>query len=386
LTNTQLPAKLEEMKNSLANKLWLLLLLPLACSATPPGGPSRSQIDQLNTEIDRSRVNAIVLAAQKVSPAVVSIIVTQTRIVSYEPFDLFGFDDFFRDFFPRHSFRQEVKSMGSGVIIDPRGYIVTNAHVVNNATKIRVTLPDNRSFEAEIIALDTDRDLALLKINGTGLPVATLGNSDDLLIGEWAIAIGNPFGFLIEDAQPTVTVGVISALHRDIRAGSAGGIYTDMIQTDAAINPGNSGGPLVNALGEVIGINTFIFSHAGGSEGVGFARPINEVKRFVNEALGQAPESDYEKYATRIGAVVADITPALRRRFGLAHTRGVVVVAVPENSLAAKLGLMPGDVILIYQGKVVNSARNFKERLEKAGASIDLVIDRRGEQLRILYR
>ncbi|MGB9741999.1 MAG: S1C family serine protease [candidate division WOR-3 bacterium] len=374
------------MKNSLANKLWLLLLLPLACSATPPGGPSRSQIDQLNTEIDRSRVNAIVLAAQKVSPAVVSIIVTQTRIVSYEPFDLFGFDDFFRDFFPRHSFRQEVKSMGSGVIIDPRGYIVTNAHVVNNATKIRVTLPDNRSFEAEIIALDTDRDLALLKINGTGLPVATLGNSDDLLIGEWAIAIGNPFGFLIEDAQPTVTVGVISALHRDIRAGSAGGIYTDMIQTDAAINPGNSGGPLVNALGEVIGINTFIFSHAGGSEGVGFARPINEVKRFVNEALGQAPESDYEKYATRIGAVVADITPALRRRFGLAHTRGVVVVAVPENSLAAKLGLMPGDVILIYQGKVVNSARNFKERLEKAGASIDLVIDRRGEQLRILYR
>jgi serine protease Do len=375
------------MKNYVQKVLYLFLLfLPLTCSATPPRDSLRSRAERLNSEIDRSRVNAIVLAAQKVSPAVVSIIVTQTRIVSYEPFDIFGFDDFFRDFFPRHTFRQEIKAMGSGVIVDPRGYIITNSHVVNNATKIKVTLPDNRSFDAEIVALDTDRDLALLKINGTNLPVAPLGNSDDLLIGEWAIAIGNPFGFLIEDAQPTVTVGVISALHRDIRSGQGGLIFTDMIQTDAAINPGNSGGPLVNAVGEVIGINTFIFSHAGGSEGVGFARPINEVKRFINEVLGQTTEESYEKQTTRIGATVADITPALRRRFGLAHTKGVVVVAVNENSIAEKIGLLPGDVILIYQGKVVNSARAFKERLASGPGNIDLVIDRRGEQLRILYQ
>lgn len=374
------------MQYNLFNIITLLLpFLPLACGATTEKTPSRPAVEQVNTEIDRSRVNAIVIAAQKVSPAVVSVVVTQTRIVSYDPFDIFGFDDFFRDFFPRHTFRQEIKSMGSGVIVDAKGYIITNAHVVSNATKIKVTLPDNRSFDAEIIALDPDRDLALLKISGDNLPVAPLGNSDQLLIGEWAIAIGNPFGFLIEDAQPTVTVGVISALHRDIRSGRSGAVYTDMIQTDAAINPGNSGGPLVNALGEVIGINTFIFSHAGGSEGVGFARPINEVKRFISEALGET-RAEYEKFSTALGLVVADINPVLRRRFGLAHTKGVVVVGVNENSVAEKIGLLPGDVILVLQGKVVSSARMLQERLNRLQGSIDLIIDRKGEQLRILYQ
>ncbi len=363
------------------------LTLPVGCGALPrtPAPVERSTIEEANTAIDRSRVNAIVLAAQKVSPAVVSVVVTQVRVVSYDPFALFGSDDFFRDFFPRHTFRQEIKSMGSGVIVDTQGHIITNAHVVNNATEIKVTLSDNRSFLAEIIALDADRDLALLKINGDNLPVAPLGNSDDLLIGEWVIAIGNPFGFLIEDAQPTVTVGVISALHRDIRAGRGGGIYTDMIQTDAAINPGNSGGPLVNALGEVIGINTFIFSHAGGSEGVGFARPINEVRRFIKEALGQA-QVEYERYVTKLGVVVADINPVLRSRFGIAHTKGVVVVEVRENSIAERIGLMPGDVILVYQGKAVNSAAALKERIDNLSGVIDLVVDRKGEQVRIVYQ
>ncbi|MEO0067744.1 MAG: trypsin-like peptidase domain-containing protein [candidate division WOR-3 bacterium] len=367
--------------------LVFFLLCPLACGefSSPQNPRPAPSVISVNTEIDRSRTNAIVLAAQRVSPAVVSVIVTQTRIVSYDPFGFFGFDDFFRDFFPRHSFRQEVKSMGSGVIVDAKGYVVTNAHVVNNATKIKVTLPDNRTFDAELLALDSDRDLALLKISGENLPVAPLGNSDDLLIGEWAIAIGNPFGFLIEDAQPTVTVGVISALHRDIRSRQGGPVFTDMIQTDAAINPGNSGGPLVNALGEVIGINTFIFSHAGGSEGVGFARPINEVKRFISEALGQT-QVEYERVSTKIGAVIADINPTLRSRFGLAHTKGVVVLQVNEGSIAERIGLLPGDVLLIYQGKVVSSARSLKERLERLEGKIDLVIDRKGEQLRILYQ
>ncbi|MEO0079373.1 MAG: trypsin-like peptidase domain-containing protein [candidate division WOR-3 bacterium] len=266
----------------------LLALLPFACGQQPKA---------TNEAITQSRTNAIVLAARRVSPAVVSVTVTQTRVVTFDPFAGFGFefDDFFRDFFPRHTYRQEVKSMGSGVIVDKRGYIITNAHVVYNASRITVTLPDNRKFPAELIALDTELDLALLKISGKNLPVAPLGNSDDLMIGEWAIAIGNPFGFLIEDAQPTVTVGVISALHRDIRAYRSSGVYTDMIQTDAAINPGNSGGPLCNALGEVIGINTFIFSHAGGSEGVGFARPIGAVKRFMNDVLARAGRQSNEE-------------------------------------------------------------------------------------------
>ncbi len=375
--------------NRVYSKFVLLvgLIFPVSCGALPQAPVEGQMVSRtaVQEDVSRSRVNAIVLAAQNVSPAVVSVVVTQTRVVSYEPFGIFGFDDFFRDFFPRHTFRQEIKSMGSGVIVDQRGYIVTNAHVVNNATRIKVTLPDNRSFEAELVAVDLDRDLALLKIPGGNLPVATLGNSDDLMIGEWAIAIGNPFGFLMEDAQPTVTVGVISALHRDIKSGRGNAVYTDMIQTDAAINPGNSGGPLVNALGEVIGINTFIFSHAGGSEGVGFARPINEVKRFIDEALGQA-SSDYEKFATRIGAVVADINPALRTRFGIAHKKGVVVVEVKSNSIAEKIGLMPGDVILLSNGKVVDGARSWKERIDRQGRFIDLVIDRQGEQLRVLYQ
>ncbi|NPV14801.1 trypsin-like serine protease [candidate division WOR-3 bacterium] len=374
---------------SLAFRIVLLvgLIFPVSCGALPqaPTGNQKVSPATVQEDVTRSRVNAIVVAARNVSPAVVSVVVTQTRVVSYEPFDIFGFDDFFRDFFPRHTFRQEIKSMGSGVIVDQKGYIVTNAHVVTNATRIKVTLPDNRSFDAELVALDPDRDLALLKIPGENLPVATLGNSDELMTGEWAIAIGNPFGFLIEDAQPTVTVGVISALHRDIKSGRGDAVYTDMIQTDAAINPGNSGGPLVNALGEVIGINTFIFSHAGGSEGVGFARPINEVKRFINEALGQA-SADYEKFSTKIGAVVADINPALRTRFGIAHKKGVVVVEVKGNSIAEKIGLMPGDVILLSNGKVVDGARTFKERLERRLNFIDLVIDRKGEQLRVLYQ
>ncbi len=387
MTTKALIVKLITVRNSVKSLLLIALLLyPLACGGTqthspPPTAPLAIDV---NTDVSRSRVNAIVLAAQRVSPAVVSVVVTQTRVVSYDPFGLWEFDDFFRDFFPRHTFRQEIKSMGSGVIVDPQGHIVTNAHVVRNATKIRVTLPDNRGFDAKLVAIDTDRDLALLQITGENLPVAPLGNSDDLMIGEWAIAIGNPFGFLIEDAQPTVTVGVISALHRDIKSGTSGALYTDMIQTDAAINPGNSGGPLVNAIGEVIGINTFILSHAGGSEGVGFARPINEVKRFINEALGQTT-ADFERFTTRIGAVVADINPSLRNRFGLTYSKGVVVISVQQGSTAEKIGLLPGDVILAAYGKAVTSARSLKERLERTGPAIDLVINRQGEQLRILY-
>ncbi len=378
------------MKPLVINLLFFTFLFcPLACGEMPRSTkattPTPSPAVSVSEGVTQSRVNAIVLAAQRVSPAVVSVVVTQTRVVSYEPFGFFGFDDFFRDFFPRHTFRQEIKSMGSGVIVDSKGYIVTNAHVVANATKIKVTLPDNRSFDAEPVAVDQDRDLALLKISGENLPVAPLGNSDELMIGEWAIAIGNPFGFLIEDAQPTVTVGVISALHREIKSSRSGGIYTDMIQTDAAINPGNSGGPLVNALGEVIGINTFIFTHAGGSEGVGFARPINEVKGFIKEALGQA-QVEYEKVTTRIGAVVAEINPGLRSRFGLAHSKGVVVVSVQSGSLAERIGLAPGDVVLVFNGKVVSSPKSFKERLEEERGMLDLLIDRRGEQLRVLYQ
>ncbi len=338
-------------------------------------------------DLTESRTNAIVLAARMASPAVVSVTVTQTRVVTYDPFGFGGFDEFFRDFFPRRSFRQEVKSMGSGVIISSKGDVITNAHVVQNATRIKVTLPDNREFEAEVEGLDESRDLALLKVNGADLPAARLGDSDDVMIGEWAIAIGNPFGFLIEDVQPTVTVGVISAVRRDVRSGRDGRVFTDMIQTDAAINPGNSGGALVNAVGEVIGINTFIFSHSGGSEGIGFARPINDVKQFVREVRGQvSAEVGPRAHETELGAVVSDITPALRARFGLAYRRGVVVVKVKPGTVAETVGMAPGDVVLMAQGKRVSTAAAFARQYVRLSGTLDVVIDRNGEQIRLLYR
>ncbi len=356
--------------------------------AAPPRRPIVGTIvpASIGDDISTSRTNAIVLAARKVSPAVVSVVVTQTRVVTYDPFGGLGLDDFFRDFFPRRAYRQEVKSMGSGVIISPDGDVVTNAHVVLNATQIKVTLPDNREFAAELEGIDQTRDLALLRLKAKDLPAATMGNSDDVMIGEWSIAIGNPFGFMLEDAQPTVTVGVVSALHRDIKSSGGGQVYADMVQTDAAINPGNSGGALVNAAGEVIGINTFIFSHSGGSEGIGFARPINDVKQFVREARGAASVTNYERVETGLDVAVADINPLLRGSFALDYRRGVVVVEVKAGGIGETIGMAPGDVIRMAQGKTVNSAPAFARLYERLAGTIDIVIDRGGEQIRLLYR
>ncbi len=350
-------------------------------------------VTQLEEKLANQRVNAIVLAAKKVSPAVVSIAVTQTRIVTYSPFSSPFFDDFwrdfFRDFFPQRRYKEEIKGLGSGVIIDPNGYIVTNSHVVENATEIKVSLPDGRSFESEIVALNPEEDLALLKINGKNLPYAELGNSDDLLIGEWVIALGNPFGFLIEDTKPTVTVGVISAINREVRGRTEGRIYKNMIQTDAAINPGNSGGPLVNILGEVIGINTFILSHAGGSEGVGFAIPINRVKEFIEEAKKEIKEKkEIEKVKIeKWGIEVSDIDNYLKKRYSLQTNYGAVILKIKENSLAEALGLDVGDAILSFQDEKVIGALDLKKKIENfQGNTFKLIIERKGERIRILYR
>jgi serine protease Do len=357
----------------------------LTCLALASGllAPACAQPD-INAGVSSSRRNAITEAARKVSPAVVSIVVTQVQVYTYDPLGGLGFDEFFRDFFPRRQYRQEVKAMGSGVIISAEGDVITNAHVVQNATAITVTLPDNREFQAELAGIDGNLDIALLNINGKDLPVAEIGTSADLMIGEWAIAFGNPFGFLLQDAQPTVTVGVISALHRDVKSGR-GPVMTDMIQTDAAINPGNSGGPLCTAEGRVVGINTFIFSHSGGSEGIGFARPIDDVRSFVGETRGAAAEQS-AGYEANIGCTVADINSLLRGRHGLAQARGVVVTAVEPGTIAARVGLAPGDVVLLAQGKVCRTARAFQQLYEKLGSAVDIVVDRAGESIRLFYR
>ncbi|MCB5228457.1 MAG: trypsin-like peptidase domain-containing protein [Candidatus Cloacimonetes bacterium] len=226
---------------------------------------------------DASRQNSITAAVNAVEPAVVSINVIKTESIQIRrPFGI-PFFDFF-DFAPM---QRQVQSIGTGIIYDPKGYIITNAHVVEGATQIKVVLPDKREFDATVLGVDDKHDIAKLKINGSRLTHARLGSSQNLIIGEWAIALGNPYGFLMNDSKPSVSVGVISALNRSFSPRADQRSYRNMIQTDAAINPGNSGGPLVNINGEVVGINTFIFSESGGNVGIGFAIPIDDVKSIL---------------------------------------------------------------------------------------------------------
>lgn len=245
--------------------------------------------DSVNAIVSDARRTGIVVASQKVMPSVVSITVFQTQTYS-SPFS----DPFFREFFGQmfpYDYSREIQSLGSGLILSKDGNIITNAHVVKNADKIKVTLADGRNYDVKVKGIDEALDLALLEITNppNDLYPAALGNSDDIMIGEWTIALGNPFGFLMADARPSVTVGVVSAVDRRVQSQQGKQFnYTGVIQTDAAINPGNSGGPLVNILGEVIGINTFIFTQSGGSEGLGFAIPINQVKKFIYELQSHA--------------------------------------------------------------------------------------------------
>ena len=304
-----------------------------------------------NSNVSIQRANAIVLAANKVTDAVVSISVIQTKIVATSPFfspyadDLF--QDFFRDFFPERYHKQQVKSLGTGIIISQDGYILTNEHVISKATKIKITLPDGRQYEGAVVIVDRTMDLALMKVEANDLPYVEFGDSDDLMIGEWVIAFGNPFGFLLEDTSPTVTVGVVSALNRSIKSSHDERVYKNMIQTDAAINPGNSGGPLVNVLGQVIGINNFIFTSSGGSIGIGFARPINFVKKFIAEAKKHSKIRQ-----PWVGLWLQDITQELVENLGIPRI-GVIVTSVDPKSPSEKAGLNVGDRIVEINGVLI---------------------------------
>ena len=295
-----------------------------------------------------TRQNSITRAVELVEPAVVSINVIKTEIVRryMNPFDnpFFGFFDY-------APYKREIKSIGSGVIFDQRGYIITNAHVVEGATKIKVILEDGRQLDGDLIGEDAVHDIAILKIDDDNLPIAKLGKSSDLIIGEWAIAIGNPYGFLIKDSKPSVSVGVISATNRDFAENKDGKVYRKMIQTDASINPGNSGGPLLNIYGEVIGINTFIFSESGGSIGIGFAIPIDDVKKVGEELIQHGKIRDIW-----FGFKVQDINPMLAMYLHLDSTDGVLVAVVDEKGPADIAGLKKGDIIIqINDQKIKNS-------------------------------
>ena len=290
-------------------------------------------------------------AVRKVSPAVVNISSSYAVRKRANPFSGFGmdpfFEEFFKDFFdPRFESRQKSSSLGSGVIIDgKRGLILTNAHVIEKASKIKVVLEDEREFDANIVGADPDSDLAVLQITSPNpLPAIEMGSSDDLMIGETVIAIGNPFGF-----SHTVTTGVISAVNRSVRSEDM--VFHDFIQIDASINPGNSGGPLLNINGDLIGINTAIYAKA---QGIGFAIPINKAKKIIADLIQFG-----EVIQAWIGISVQKLHRKLAGYLNVPDKRGVVVKVVEPGSPARKAGLQEGDIILAIGTKKITAPQDY---------------------------
>lgn len=307
------------------------------------------KLNKLNSEINNSRQNALTEAIKSASPAVVGINVTETKRVVYRD----PFDDMFSRFFRRYRSRgrvreYEVKGVGTGFLISSDGYILTNHHVAGTATKVIVTLTGGEEYEAEIIGSDMRSDVALLKIEGDSFPYLKMCNSD-ILIGEWAIALGNPFGLFDKNAKPTVTVGVVSNNGVDFvqEEENEFRIYRNMIQTDAAISSGNSGGPLINALGEVIGMNTIIFSTAtdtkgAGSIGIGFSILISRVMEIAHKLMDDQ-DLDRDYY---LGIDVRRNNPRIQKYFDLDSDKGLYINGVSLDSPAYDAGLEPGDIIL----------------------------------------
>ena len=335
--------------------------------------------DKTSDDITRSRKSIITETVKKVSPAVVGINVIEIQQYR-DPLGSFFDDPFFRQFFgDRRSRSREVKELGSGYIISPKGYIVTNDHVAGNASRITVTLTDGIIYDAKLIGSDPVSDIALLKIDGENFPYVEPGNSDEIIIGEWVIALGNPFGLFEVNDKPTVTVGVISATGMNLEPINDR-YYLNMIQTDAAINGGNSGGPLVNSLGEVIGMNTLIFTAGSqGSIGLGFAIPINKVKAIIEELKDKGKiDRDFE-----IGMRIQSIDESIAKYYNLERTKGVIVTKIYPGTPSDKAGLQVGDIIFkINEFQINNDNTIFGVFYEfRTGQEIDIVILRDDEEL-----
>lgn len=333
-----------------------------------------------NENISLDRQTAITKAIDKVSNSIVGINVEEVREVR----DPFMNDPFFQQFFGQQGpQRQTVRGLGSGFIISEDGYIVTNDHVAGNATKISVTLTTGETVEAKLIGSDPVSDVALLKINKSGLTAVKFGNSEDAIIGEWVIALGNPFGLFEINDKPTVTVGVISALKMKVTA-EGNRSYKDMIQTDASINSGNSGGPLINADGDVIGMNTIIYTggnYSQGSIGVGFSISINRVNRTLEDLKSNGKiERNYN-----VGFRIQGIDDQIAKYLGLKNKDGVVVTQVLKGSDSDNAGLKPEDVILNVNGvKVRNEQDLIVEANDlRVGDVLKLKISRGGSEKEI---
>ncbi len=312
--------------------------LVVGAIAARGAAPARADLAERRTPVVR--------AVERTGPAVVNISTEQVIELRPDPF----FDQFYRDFFDARppGRRMTQTSLGSGVIFRSDGHVVTNAHVVARGSKIRISLADEREFEAKLVGSDPTADIAVLKIEGASLPSVEFGDSSDVLIGETVIAIGNPFGF-----SHTVTTGVVSAVGRSLR--TAGQTFLDFIQTDASINPGNSGGALLNVDGALIGINTAVYS---GGQNIGFAIPANRVRRVVDDLIrfGSVRRGD-------LGLRVQELTPDLATALGTSAQRGVIVREVDRGGPAEQAGLRRGDVLTALDGRDLKDLAEFEGRM-----------------------
>ena len=322
----------------------------IGCSRSPEKSIAQSSGVSVSTnmQVSQSRQNALTTAVAKISPSVVTVQTETQEQAPVNPFDmLFGYG--------RPQQRTQA-GLGTGFVVRKDGVIVTNAHVVAGATKVSVMMRDGTVFPAKVLGADETNDIAVVKIDAKDLPEVKLGNSNNLIVGEWAIAIGNPFGFYFGNAEPSVSIGVISATQRNLVGSNEGNAsYFDMIQTDAAINPGNSGGPLVNADGEVVGVNSSIFSPSGGSVGLGFAIPINRVARVVDDLLSH-------------GSIRSPWIGVQLRQMRTNNTRdliaeGAVIGSVTPGSPAASAGLQVGDVIMREGTRVIRNPFDWQAAL-----------------------
>ena len=321
----------------------------------------------LPAQVDGQNLPSLAPMLEKTTPSVVNI-ATAGKVVVRDPF----FDDpFFRRFFdvPERQRERRTQGLGSGVILDAEnGYIITNSHVIDRAQDIVVTLADGQTFNADVIGKDPGADVAVIQIDATQLKEIPIGNSDELRQGDFVVAIGNPFGL-----GQTVTSGIVSALGR---SGLGIESYEDFIQTDASINPGNSGGALVNLRGELVGINTAIYGPSGGNIGIGFAIPVNMVKKITEQLIEHG-----EVKRGRLGFTAQDLTPDLAEAFGISKTKGVVVARVEENSAADKAGLKVGDVITAVNGREVESSAQVRNEvgLMRIGSRAKIEVLRNGK-------
>jgi serine protease Do len=340
--------------------------------------------EQINERLENQRQTALTRAISMASPAITGIHVTRIKQYASNPF--FS-DPFFSRFFPNNIYKKKVQSLGSGVLISPDGYIVTNAHVVGeDEVEVYATLMGGARYKAEVIGKDALTDIALLKIDANDLPYVSLGDSEDIIIGEWVIALGNPFGLFNVSKKPIVTAGIISSLHMDFGETESGHVYQDMIQTDASINSGNSGGALINMNGELIGINTFIFngSNTGsGSIGIGFAIPINRVKEIIEElkSHGEIPRNwDF-------GISGQPLTQSIIDYYGLDTDHGIIITAIKAGKAGEKAGLQVGDIILSVNDQTVMRNQDVVNIINnsylKIGDSIQALINRNGTEFSV---